>query len=99
MARVTANPQKKPAPRSPGLKEPLPVGPATAHALKLSPRKTRTNVPIISAKYFLVQLSATAIDTLLQLNDRVRFTAYPLASPPLRSKLKIPHLHAPAGAH
>src|ERR1700674_601732 len=60
MARVTANPQKNPAASRPALK-PFPPAPATAKATKLSPRKTRTNVPSASPRYFLVQLSDTAI--------------------------------------
>src|SRR4029077_2140067 len=60
MARVTANPQQNPAPSKPA-RNPVPPAPATAKATKLSPRKTRTNVPSTSARYFLVQLSDTAI--------------------------------------
>src|SRR4030081_611555 len=70
MARVTANPQKNPAARRPALK-PLPPAPATANATKLSPRKTRRNVPSTSARYFLVQLSATAIYFLLLICDQM----------------------------
>src|ERR1700736_4289665 len=66
MARVTANPQKNPADSRPAL-NPFPPAPATAKATKLSPRKTRTNVPSASARYFLVQLSDTAIYFLLPL--------------------------------
>src|SRR3989442_8844 len=60
MARVTANPQKNPAPSRPALN---PAFPATAYATKLSPRKTRMNVPSTSPRYFLVQPSDTAIDS------------------------------------
>src|SRR5712692_9148022 len=60
MARVTANPQKNPAPSRPALK---PAFPATAYATKVSPRKTRINVPSTSPRYFLVQPSDTAIDS------------------------------------
>src|SRR6266849_10939387 len=60
MARVTANPQKSPAPSRPALN---PAFPATAYATKLSPRKTRINVPSTSPRYFLVQPSDTAIDS------------------------------------
>src|SRR6202165_4271020 len=70
MARVTAKPQKNPAPSRPALK-PFPPAPATAKATKLSPRKTRTNVPSTSARYFLVQLSATAIASSSSLFNRV----------------------------
>src|SRR5216683_5572386 len=70
MARVTANPQKNPAASRPALK-PFPPAPATAKATKLSPRKTRTNVPSTSARYFLVQLSLTAIYLLLLSFDQI----------------------------
>src|ERR1700694_6302476 len=70
MARVTANPQKIPAANRPALK-PFPPDPATAKATKLSPRKTRTNVPSASARYFLVQLSLTAIYFLLLSFDQM----------------------------
>src|SRR5256885_9631606 len=104
MARVTANPQKSPAASRPALK-PLPPAPATAKATKLSPRKTSTNVPSTSARYFLVQLSATAITSSSSSFDQIsRDDAYRMSSPFLhllwgRMHEKSPNLHAPVGAH
>src|SRR3984893_9765351 len=71
MARVPATPQKNPAASRPALK-PFPPAPATAKATKLSPRKTRTNVPSTSARYFLVQLSLTAITSSSSLLTKCR---------------------------
>jgi len=49
-----------PAPSRPGLK---PLLLTTDQATNESPKNTRMNVPRISAMYFFVQLSVTAIDS------------------------------------